>query len=405
MMFVLEEKKDCTGCGACANRCPKNAIRMVPDHEGFLYPRIDESLCIECNLCRKVCPQLNTVQFLNPSPQIFLGGVVSDLETLLNSSSGGAFSAICDCFPDDTIICGSCFSDNLEVKHCCITKKEGLAPFRKSKYLQSKTVDVYPEIKKYLADGMTVLFSGTPCQVAGLYSYLSNLDKTRLYTIDLICHGVPSQYVFDKYIESIKKKYKMNIGNYSFREKRHFLDDWEIDISFGNDKRRKYFAWGQDPYMYGFLKGIFYRPCCYSCHYAQSEIRRPADLTIGDFWGIGEVAPEFNEKKGSSLIIGNSQKGLEVIKLLENKMSLIPVSRDIAIKENHNLFEPSKHNPNRSDFFIQIEKGKDFFAIINGYQKGKPKAHSQKIRVIITKLFPGILKKRRAKVISAKNNI
>lgn len=398
-MLVLKEKKDCTGCGACYFRCPKEAISMKRDEEGFAYPFIDESLCIHCGLCRKICPQNNENKYLNTGAKKFYGGLVNDENILLKSSSGGAFTSICSSLDEDAIICGSRFVKGLKAEHYCCKNNEEINQFRKSKYFESNLKNVYPEIKDYLKKGKKVLFSGTACQVAGLYAFLGE-KPLNLFTVDLICHGVPSQFVFDSYVKSLKKNNKIDIKWYSFREKKYFWGDWEIGVAFGDNYKKKYRAWGQDEYMYGFLRGLYYRPVCYLCKYANSNISRAADITIGDFWGSQNVNSDFNEKKGSSLVIINSDRGIQLLNNIKSTMNLIEIDEITAIKENHNLVEPSKENLLRDDFYSKLIKGDSFKDIIFQYQKGSFKSHSQIVRVIVSKFFPLIVLKRRKKVIN-----
>lgn len=393
-MLVLKDKKDCTGCGACAAKCPQNAIEMKPDEEGFLYPDIQESICIHCNLCMKICPQ-NGNNYVNKGVLEFWGGKIKDEAILMKSSSGGAFSAICNVLDDNAIICGATYDDELKVHHSWCVNGDGIDIFRKSKYLQSNVGDIYESVKRFLNDGRTVLFSGTACQVSGLYAYLGD-KPDRLYTVDLICHGVPSQKVFDSYLSSLKKREVMDICKFSFRDKSYFWGDWEIGTAFGNEKKWKHQAWGQDFYMSGFLRALFYRPVCYSCQYANSEIKRPADLTIGDFWGSKLVNPSYDEKKGSSLIVVNSEKGNALIQKMKEIMDLTLVDRERAVKENHNLIGPTKENQKREEFFRRLNQGQDFLDIMKDYRKGK--SHSQKIRVLVTKIAPWLVERKRRKV-------
>lgn len=394
-MNVLSDYKKCTGCGACSQICPKNAIVMKPDDEGFLYPEISSSLCIDCDTCRKICPQ-NGKDYVNDSSVQFWGGMIKDDSVLMKSSSGGAFSAICRILDDDdAIICGATYDDKLKVHHTWCLNGDGIDIFRKSKYLQSDVGEIYINIKNFLSEGRTVLFSGTACQVAGLYAYLGGKPE-KLYTVDLICHGVPSQKVFDCYIHSLEKHKKTKITKFSFRDKSNFLGDWEIGTAFGNDKKQKHQAWGQDFYMSGFLRALFYRPVCYSCQYANSEIKRPADLTIGDFWGSKSVNPLYDDKKGSSLIVVNSEKGDFLIEKMKKVMDLTPVNREQAVKENHNLIEPTKENPKREEFFNRLNQGQDFITIMKDYRKGK--SHSQIVRVLVTKVAPFLVEHKRKKV-------
>lgn len=400
--LVWEDKTHCSGCGVCALKCSHKAIQMSPDNEGFIYPVIDESKCINCNLCKKVCHEENN-SVLNTGTHKYYGMVLRDYSLLMKSSSGGAFSALCSAMGEDAIICGSTFDENLKAHHLCVeNNEEGINKLRKSKYLQSDLRNVCVEIKTFLKDNRKVLFTGTPCQVSALYSYLGG-KPDNLYTVDLICHGVPNQIIFDRYISSLQSKIGMKINRYSFREKQNFLNDWEIGVKFGNEKKMKYRSWGEDCYMTGFLRGLFYRPVCYNCRYSNSEIKRPADITIADFWGSEKLNMSLNSKKGSSLVISNNSKGLELIKKIKKDILLVESPEDLAISHNHNLFQPTKINPKRSDFFREFSTNKDFETIIRTLYKG-PKSHSQKVRVLMELFFPWLVKLRRKKILKERNN-
>ena len=397
-MNVLDNSYDCTGCGVCSLKCPQNAIEMKEDNEGFLYPNINELICVNCNICRSQCPQNEPINELTNSSLSFWGGVIDSEDDLLSSSSGGAFTAIVNALGDDLIVCGAVYDENLKVKHIVDDRHD---VFRKSKYVQSYVTDSYQVVKGLLNSGKKVLFTGTACQVAGLRSFLGK-EYENLFTIDLICHGVPSQKVFDSYISSLQKRNnKLGINCYSFREKRHFWGDWEVGISYGNGEKMKYHAWGQDPYMFGFLRALYYRPSCYKCRYANAEFMRPGDFTIGDFWGARNVDPRFDEKHGSSVIIINTIKANSIVEDIKKYMFLIPVEREVVVAQNHNLIEPTKENSKRSEFFLRLSEGDDFFDIMKKYMKKK--SHSQRVRVILSKLFPSLIEKRRQIVRKERN--
>lgn len=400
--YVWEDKSHCSGCGVCVLKCAHHAIHMIADEEGFLYPLIDESKCVNCGLCQKVCHEENQ-DVLNAEVHKYFGLVLKDDSLLMKSSSGGAFTALCSAMDEGDIICGSTFNDKLQVHHLCVDNtEEGINMLRKSKYLQSDLKNVCKEIETFLRDGRKVLFTGTACQVAAVYSYLGGKPEN-LYTVDLICHGVPNQLIFDGYISSLQKKTRMKINKYSFREKSHFLNDWEIGIKFGNENKIKYRAWGEDCYMTGFLRGLFYRPVCYSCRYSNTKIQRPADITIADFWGSEKLDVKLDAKKGSSLLISNNTKGLDLIKQIKSDVLLLESPEELALSHNHNLFEPTKWNPKREKFFKLYCEGEDFESIIRTLFPG-PKGHSQKLRVFMEMFFPWLVNMRRKKIVRERNS-
>ena len=375
---------------------------MTPDEEGFVYPLIDEEKCVNCGLCQKVCHEVNDNVF-NTGRHKYFGLMLKDDNLLMKSSSGGAFTAICSAIGNDAIICGSTFDETLKAHHLCVENNEdGINRLRKSKYLQSDLREVFVEIKHYLRDGRNVLFTGTACQVAALYTFLGG-KPDNLYTVDLICHGVPNQHIFDSYITSLKAKSKIAINRYSFREKHRFLNDWEIGIKYGNEKQMFYRSWGEDCYMSGFLRGLFYRPVCYGCRYSNQDIKRPADITIADFWGSEKVNKILNSKRGSSLLISNNVKGMTLIEQIKSDVLLVESPEHMAIFHNHNLFEPTKKNPKRDEFFKRLRDGEDFETIIRTLYKG-PRSHSQKVRVLMELFFPWLVKMRRRTIIKERNN-
>ena len=204
-MFYLEnkDKNNCTGCRACEKICPKDAIQMVQDSEGFIYPEIDELKCIKCGLCQKVCPNVNSVKNELIEQKVYYG-VHKDEEILRKSSSGGAFTAIVEAFCDkDYIIFGCTMNEKFEVYHDYVDNKKDIIKFRKSKYLQSNVKDSYIKVKEFLKNGKKVIFTGTPCQISGLKNFLGNIKQEKLLCVDLICHGVTSQKVFNSYIEGL----------------------------------------------------------------------------------------------------------------------------------------------------------------------------------------------------------
>ncbi|MBR6103852.1 MAG: Coenzyme F420 hydrogenase/dehydrogenase, beta subunit C-terminal domain [Paludibacteraceae bacterium] len=399
--YVWDTKERCSGCGVCALKCGHKAITMSSDDEGFIYPQIDSEKCVDCGLCRSVCHEGND-EVLNRRNHRYFGCMLNEKQLLLKSSSGGAFTALCRAMDVNAVISGCAFDENLHAHHICVSNNEdNINRLRKSKYVQSNLNGVFSEIQQCLNENKKVLFTGTACQVAALYSYLRGKPEN-LFTVDLICHGVPNQLVFNSYLSSLENKFKIKINKYSFREKQHFLHDWEIGVRFGNDKKMIYRAWGEDCYMTGFLRGLFYRRGCYSCRYSNRDKYRPADITIADFWGSESVDKRFNSKKGSSLIITNSEKGELLVSSIKSGTLLLETTEELAINHNPNFTSPTKWNDRREEFFSLYKSGKDFDSIIRSMFKG-PRSHSQKIRVLMELLFPWLVKLRRKRIIKERN--
>lgn len=384
------EKNKCTGCGTCKQICPKKCIQMVEDEEGFLYP-VRGKECVDCGLCEKVCPIKNKLEKETYIQKVY-GLSLKDEEILNKSASGGAFSAIVEAFCDENyVIFGAKYDEKFNVIHDYIQDKENIDIFRKSKYVQSNIRDNYIKAKEFLNNGKKVVFTGTPCQIAGLKKYLQK-EYENLICIDLICHGVPSQKVFNKYIDFIEKKYKSKITNINFREKVLQNDKWNsrnIKIKLKNDKTIIKDS-TKDLYLRGFHNALFYRPSCEECIFANPN--RISDITISDCWGIEKVHLEKDVHKGESMIVINTKKGEKLLKHIENICNLEELSLDFAINNNAQFRENCKFHKNRKDFFENLDKYR-FDKLINKYIK------INKIRIVISKIVPNNVKVRLKKIL------
>lgn len=334
----------CTGCTACVNSCPLNAIYMVQDNFGFLYPEINDSMCIDCGKCRVVCPQNNEARYNGENK--FYAGVSFDDKIKEKSSSGGIFSLLAEKIIEKRgVVFGAAFVEDFNVKHIAIEKREDLYRLRGSKYVQSQMDDCFEKVKAFLSEGRYVLFSGTPCQIEGLYSCLKE-NAERLYTVDVLCHGVPSPFVFRDYINNEKTKGDKEIVSFDFRSKKTGWTHYSTDINFDNTSKTIY----RSSYMQGFLNNYYLRECCYDCRYATGK--RVGDITLGDFWGYREKAPAYleNDDRGISLVIVNSKKGDQLFKSIRKKAAVVSKSYDDAAKENPILYTPSKKPVDYEDF-------------------------------------------------------
>lgn len=384
-MFYLEDdvKENCTGCKACQQSCPKKAIKMKKDKEGFYYPAIDEKLCIKCGLCKKVCPMSNNCKIEKFEQKVYYG-INTDEEILLKSASGGAFTSIAKSFCDKNyVIFGATIDKKLKVKHCYIQDIAKIYMFRKSKYVQSDIGDSYIEAEKFLTNGKKVLFSGTPCQIAGLKKFLKK-EYDNLLCVDLICHGVPSQKVFDKYISDTEKKYKDKIKNVNFRKKVLKYNEYNsrnLEICFENKKSKIENVY-KNPYLKGYSKKLFYRPSCSKCIFANSK--RISDITIADCWGIEKINPKLDVHKGVSLLIFNTNRGYKILNSINKEINMNSTSIDFAIKENEAIREKSKFNKNRKYFFDNINN-MNFEKLVN---KCLPEKVYTKIKRNISILVP-----------------
>ena len=367
----ITDKSQCCGCTACVAVCPKQCIVMKEDNEGFLYPQVVFSLCIDCNLCQKVCPILNQADESKPS-MIYAAKNRNEIIRKI-SSSGGLFTLFAEKIIDEGgVVFGARFDENWEVMHDCTETKEGLAAFRGSKYVQSRMGDCYVRVRQYLNTGRKVMFTGTSCQIAGLKNYLRK-EYENLLTIDVVCHGVPSPKVWRLYLEELitLKGEKKAISVHSI----HDRNVWIKDISF-RDKCsgwKKYSftiilsevvtngenntillssAFTDNIYMNLFLSNLDLRPSCYKC---PAKLRAQSDITIADFWGIENVLPEFDDDKGISAVLMSTEKGIYWFNRVLCNCVMVPY--ESVIRANPSIFSSVKRAKNRDFFFYQINHG------------------------------------------------
>ena len=332
----------CCGCGVCFNKCPTKAISMKSDTDGFLYPVIDNKKCINCGLCVKSCPVFQPTYTNTKNPECYAAMAPDELR--LKSSSGGLFSLFAEHILDNGgCVCGAAFKPDWSVHHIIIDSKEDLEKLRGSKYVQSDTENVYQEIKQRLKKQQPVLFSGTPCQVAGLYKFLEK-PSDMLLTIEIVCHGTPSPAVWQQYL----KEYNAEIETVSFRDKSIFQWATTMNILFKN-KNEVHLLPEDDPYFKTFLPNISLRKSCGSCPFA--TLPRQADITLADFWGIEKFNPQLNDKMGTSLILTNTEKGRKYFELVQPKKThTVPIEYALN-SPNYPLKKPSPLHPKRKLFF------------------------------------------------------
>lgn len=347
----LAAKEDCCGCGACASTCPKDCVSMVPDGEGFFYPRIDAAKCVSCGLCEKACPVLRPERGGGQEPAAWAARA-RDGELRMKSSSGGVFSLLAE----DTLAAGGAVSgaamtpDCKSVRHVMVTDSQGLDALRTSKYLQSETGGCFRQVREELARGRRVLFSGTPCQIDGLKSFLGR-DYDNLLCMEVICHGVPSPALWKKYAEYIEKRGGAPLTGVNFR---HKICGW---LTFGfrleNSKRRVlYSTLKNNPYFRMFLLNYCLRPSCYRC--PSKGLDRRADLTLGDFWGIENVAPELHDDTGTSLVLVHTPKGAEALAGVLDRAEAKRVDLAAALEGNSAMLRSAARPPERDIFFADM---------------------------------------------------
>ena len=362
-MIKITQTTMCSGCSSCAQICPKNCITMMPDTEGFSYPKIDESKCVNCGLCEKACPILSKNE-LNQYNTVAYAAVNNDEKIRLLSSSGGVFTAIASSIVSrGGVVFGAAFDADFNVVHRCVDRVKDIQLLRGSKYVQSKIGDTYRQAKEYLQNGRIVYFSGTPCQVAGLYKYLGRVYDN-LITQDVVCHGVPSPLVWQKYLSSRKNFSIENLISVSFRDKRHSWEKYQISIESDGDRIETEHS--QDPYMKAFLYNLCLRPSCYDC--AFKGVERKSDLTLADYWGIQNIHPELDDDKGVSLVLVNSSKGREMLESVIETIFIKPTDLGTAIKYNSAAVVSVKLPKTREKFMRDIQK-QSFDRVVNRYAK------------------------------------
>lgn len=338
----------CTGCGACYNKCPVNAIQMQPDSEGFLFPVIDKATCIHCGQCLNACPVHSPIYENTELPQCY--AVMGNDEIRRKSSSGGVFTLLADWMLDQGgVVIGAAYTDDCYgVEHILVDNREDLHKLRGSKYVQSDTGMIYREMKERLDKGNPVLFTGTPCQIAAVNSYLGK-NYEQLYTVDLVCHGVPSPGVYEAFVKEQEEKHGSKAVRVSFRDKD--IVNWDvssaIDFEDGQQYRKKR---NECTYMKSFLKLLTIRKSCGHCPFA--KLPRQGDMTIADFWDVHRFNPGFDDRKGTSLVLPNNRKGELMLEILRrNAILCSEAPLEHAIKYNAQLKYSSLLHPRRERFF------------------------------------------------------
>lgn len=357
-MIQIKDKADCCGCTACASICPKDAIIMEPDILGFKYPSVDLSKCIDCGLCEKVCAfNENYDKSLNlEEPEIYAARH-KDIHEIETSRSGATFIAISDYILENGgIVYGVGYKDHFRVAHKRATTKEERNEFKGSKYVQSDLDGIFRQVKEDLKQGNTVLFSGTPCQTAGLNSYIGKKLRENLVLVDIVCHGVPSPYIWRDYLSYIEKKYKNKVVKVDFRDKSRMGWSGHIEsFVFDNGKKIE-----SKIYTILFQQNIMLRQSCGKCFF--TNFKRPSDLTIGDYWGWKKISDNFNaDNKGCSLVFINTKKGYEIFLVISKFMHLIHANMNLCIQPN--LIKPSIVNP-KTKHFVYIYKNKGLKSLI-----------------------------------------
>lgn len=385
-MIRIKDKADCCGCTACASICPKDAITMEPDTLGFKYPKVDLNKCIDCGLCEKVCAFNDHYdKTLNlKAPEIYAARH-KDIYEIETSRSGAAFIAISDYILENGgIVYGVGYKDHFRVAHKRATTKEERNEFKGSKYVQSDLDGIFRQVKDDLKQGKTVLFSGTPCQTAGLNSYIGKKLRENLVLVDIVCHGVPSPYIWRDYLDYLEKKYKSKIVTVNFRDKSRIGWSGHIESFVSQDGIKREF----NTFSHLFGKCVMLRSSCGRCHYA--NFCRPSDFTIGDYWGWEKLSPNLNkDNKGCSLLFINTAKGQELFKNVKQKLYYLPTSQELCV-------QPNLQHPSHFDsFWMKFEllyAQKGFIAVARRYGNLGWRYKIQQIKRKFVRLIKMIIK-------------
>ena len=340
----------CTGCAACVSVCPTGSISMKEDREGFLQPHIDTKTCIGCHKCEKTCPILNPIKIPTDFETQAYAAINKDEDVRMRSSSGGMFHALAKwTIEQGGVVFGARFNDQWEVVHDYTETIEGIEPFMRSKYVQSRIGDTFKQAKQFLDQGRQVLFVGTPCQIGGLKAYLKK-DYDNLLAVDFICHGVPSPGVWRKYLKETTKG--ESLLSFSFRDKSDGWKEYQFVTTTTTTTTTRRERYNTNPMIQGLLKNILLRKSCYAC--STRTYHRISDITLGDFWGIDNLYPELDDDKGISLILIHSAKGTERLLQIPLKV-MYPIAREELLRAStQNLFEEKSIPARRSIFFKRL---------------------------------------------------
>lgn len=417
-MIKIADRKNCCGCSACVQRCPKHCISLSEDSEGFLYPSVDERTCIDCGLCEKVCPILNPQE--NILPQEVLAVKNPNEEERMASSSGGVFLPLArEVIKQGGVVFGAVYDEHWEVHHVYAEKIDDVYPMMGSKYLQSRIENTYRQAEQFLKQGREVLFVGSPCQIAGLRTFLRKKEYPNLLAVDFLCHGVPSPGVWRRYLAETYGGYeakdksrlqatagknsvllsslnaKSPIGDIKFRDK--VESGWKkfrfVVRQKSASKADQNTVLSSDihhdnPFMRGFLSDIYLRPSCYECK-CKNGVNH-SDLTIGDYWAARVTDQDFDDDKGLCLVLVNTNKGKEYFDKLD--MIVRESTMEKAHLCNGGFNEHTAHHPKRALFFSLIQQGRTVHVAVDAclhiplYRKVAAKAKSL-IKKVIKKAF------------------
>lgn len=375
-MISISDKTLCCGCSACAMKCPKHCITMHNDNEGFRYPVVNEAECIDCGLCEKVCHELHPYD--ERKPLNVYAAINTDEQVRMNSSSGGMFYLLAEkAISERGVVFGARFDEDWQVVIDYAETLEDVKPFMGSKYVQARTATAYRDAETFLKQGRKVLFSGSPCLIAGLYHYLRK-DYDNLTTVDFVCHGVPSPKVWRRYLDEVVKAGKQAINDVKFRNKGNGWKKFNFVLTYSQEEKTySLCSWHQqNHYMRAFLSDMILRPSCHDCRAKQG--RSHSDITIADFWVINVEMPEMDDDKGTGLVLVNTEKGRQALDW--NKVNKKDSSIQVASKYNAGLSSLTKPHPKRAEFFAALDTSP---SVINLIDKSLRPSLKKRIRMAL----------------------
>ena len=351
----------CCGCTACMSVCPKQCISMEVDSEGFLYPVVDQSLCIDCEACVRTCPFHHPAE--SHKPEEVFAAINTNEGIRMESSSGGVFTIMAEkVINDGGVVFGAKYTADWQVEIVPAETIDELAAFRGSKYLQARMGNSLQQCKQFLRDGRKVLFSGTPCQIAGLKHYLRK-DFDNLIAVDFVCHGVPSPKVWGRYLSEVTNAGRKAIRDIKFRDKPQGWKRFNFTLDYEESEKSYSISSynGDNHYMRAFLSDMILRPSCYNCQ-AKSG-RSQSDITIGDFWGIETVLPSMDDDKGTSLVLVHTEKGKQIFADAQVKTEV--VAYEDAFAHNPAIEHSARAHDHRQGFFKRLDQAPDLLQLID----------------------------------------